>query len=63
MKIWKHGTRVKLSFGEGVIIGVLIEDTLVKYSIAYYNDDYVQSFFQECEFSVEEGEKEEIGFR
>jgi hypothetical protein len=42
---------------------VLIEDTLVKYSIAYYNDDYDQSFFQECEFSVEEGEKEEIGFR
>ena len=64
MKIWKHGTKVKLNHGhEGIITTVRIIDTLVEYTINYYDGKYCCDIFHEFEFSVEEGEKEEIGFR
>ena len=63
MEIYKQGTEVEMyDGGRGVIVNAIIEGSLIRYTVAYFLEDYSQAVFNECELKTFKGEKVGVGF-
>jgi len=66
MKLIKCGTKaiIKLGNSEAIITGISIRFSTVSYELSYFiNGEYKSTWFNECEFNVDERSNTVIGFK